>query len=1170
MQQTVGRKARKREPLVPRVPTDPVVPPPRTRALRWDESEVEILKAALNSSETPNPHFWAELVRKLPARSKAGIKAKYYSLKSLSIAEETGGRTSSPPKAETEPSSTIGIDGIGIDGGNKEGRKSDGGQSLDEGKEGGLNSHEESAVGYESFSQLAWKIHRNQRNDSFQRERCYIPAKVPMYMLGYGQRWLAERRLTLKSEVWTWCTLNSAVYCVAKASSLILKQARYTKVALVLERGRCLEETIEALKSRISEMEAELQWRRAKVAPSRNQIRILRKHRKMHLNHSHQLLNKITELKVALSDRIRAKERSESDAERQNARLRPNKARERCDVSNLNKGEISRIWRKTLGEERTFRMIPEMKEWFREVKASCNSENVSTTKEMETDVEEVIKRTRPFKAPGPDGLQAFWLKNLPEAKMAVKSLIVTTLQGRAVFPTELVNGRTVLLPKCASPREKDFRPITLLNTMYKLLTGTIARMMQRAVSTHSVLFPSQQVAVCKGRQGCVEAHLIDQSIKLDRSRRKAPGNNLIEAWVDFAKAFDSISHEFLRALVKVLPLPLEVKTALKSLIRRWCVNLSLNNELLLNIRVKRGILQGDALSPLMFCLAVAPVSYWLNKGAGYRSYLYSDSRYIQATHSYYMDDLKLYTQSLEEMKGQLGKVSKIGKSIGILINPAKSAFKVVKSTEDCPERLAGVGRLVSDSGYRYLGVEQSGITSCQTLTERLFERISERTHEILQKAELLTAGQIISELNTRVFPIAQFIFTTAMFGKRAEEGAAYADRLDCALRKRLAAAKLRYERMEIASLYRNRKKGGLGLSTFRETLTRALINKYTYLMFSKQMEAYADIQLGQSKNKSQRRTLCNDFFAEMRTLNIECEVEPSVFLKIGGETITNLKSIRKTLLLVARARYEERWKPAREPVPKPWMEKLLVNCKVVRVITALTNQSLLKASNIPARSCPSCESAAESIFHVTSGCPKYLTNLYMYRHNQVARWIWNMIIEQCGGKPGHYSQEPPPVVVTETAEVWWDVPAQCSGRLYHRKPDIIVYRGKRESGFSEITIIEVAVAWKDAMVREKELKRNRYMVNGTRRDNETELPYEPGMNLCTELELKYHCTVRFVPVIVGALGEVEPTLSRELCEALRLSRKESNEVMEKLSRSAALGTYRVWMNHLGKVSQQSS
>ena len=65
-----------------------------------------------------------------------------------------------------------------------------------------------------------------------------------------------------------------------------------------------------------------------------------------------------------------------------------------------------------------------------------------------------------------------------------------------------------------------------------------------------------------------------------------------------------------------------------------------------DVKVKRGIFQGDNLSPILFVLAMIPLSVVLNNmEAGYS--LGRNRRKLN--HLLFMDDLKLYGKSLREL-----------------------------------------------------------------------------------------------------------------------------------------------------------------------------------------------------------------------------------------------------------------------------------------------------------------------------------------------------------------------------------------------------------------------------------------------------------------------------------------------------------------------------------------
>ena len=90
-----------------------------------------------------------------------------------------------------------------------------------------------------------------------------------------------------------------------------------------------------------------------------------------------------------------------------------------------------------------------------------------------------------------------------------------------------------------------------------------------------------------------------------------------------------------------------------------------------SIEIKSSIYQGDSLSPLIFCLALVPLSPLLNKSA----YVYN-SPHGKTGHLFYMDDLKTYAKSNEEQT--LRTIKSFSDDIGIefgLDKCVKAIFK---------------------------------------------------------------------------------------------------------------------------------------------------------------------------------------------------------------------------------------------------------------------------------------------------------------------------------------------------------------------------------------------------------------------------------------------------------------------------------------------------------------
>ena len=93
-------------------------------------------------------------------------------------------------------------------------------------------------------------------------------------------------------------------------------------------------------------------------------------------------------------------------------------------------------------------------------------------------------------------------------------------------------------------------------------------------------------------------------LKEVKTRKK----NLAMGWIDYQKAFDMLPHSWIIDCLYSLGLNIKLITFLQSTMKNWRVKLTCNNENLGEVEIKRGIFQGDSLSPLFFVIALIPLT----------------------------------------------------------------------------------------------------------------------------------------------------------------------------------------------------------------------------------------------------------------------------------------------------------------------------------------------------------------------------------------------------------------------------------------------------------------------------------------------------------------------------------------------------------------------------------
>ena len=129
--------------------------------------------------------------------------------------------------------------------------------------------------------------------------------------------------------------------------------------------------------------------------------------------------------------------------------------------------------------------------------------------------EKVTKQCRKmpnWKAPGKDGVQSYWIKNLSNLHEQIALQINKILMGDDSLPAWMTHDRTVLCQK--DPRKGDavenYCPITCLPMMWKFLTGVLAEDMYDYLEQEKLL-PEEQKGCRRGSRGTKDQLLIDKT-----------------------------------------------------------------------------------------------------------------------------------------------------------------------------------------------------------------------------------------------------------------------------------------------------------------------------------------------------------------------------------------------------------------------------------------------------------------------------------------------------------------------------------------------------------------------------------------------------------------------------------------------------------------------------------
>ncbi len=91
---------------------------------------------------------------------------------------------------------------------------------------------------------------------------------------------------------------------------------------------------------------------------------------------------------------------------------------------------------------------------------------------------------------------------------------------------------------------------------------------------------------------------IDAAVASETAMRR---KDLSIGWVDYQKAYDLVPHPWITRVLKAIRAPREVRRAVERLKPHWRTNLAVHVQegtKLIPVELKRGLFQGDSLSPL--------------------------------------------------------------------------------------------------------------------------------------------------------------------------------------------------------------------------------------------------------------------------------------------------------------------------------------------------------------------------------------------------------------------------------------------------------------------------------------------------------------------------------------------------------------------------------------------
>ena len=278
-------------------------------------------------------------------------------------------------------------------------------------------------------------------------------------------------------------------------------------------------------------------------------------------------------------------------------------------------------------------------------------------------------------APGNDKLEYRHLRALDPKGYLLENLYAAV--WRLGIPKQWKESRTISIHKKGSTDDLgNFRPISLLPTMYKIFSAIISQRLSRVAVEKGWISPSQK-GFLPGVQGIQEHTQLLQTVV---EESKATSSNMSMAWLDLANAFGSIHHAILKQLLQSLPIPANLQKILMDTYSENKTEFALGDDRV-SVQLTAGVRQGDALSTTIFNLAVEPLIRKATSGNGFSALGVN----VKATA--YADDIALISSGPQELQATLSEVVATARTLGLEFNPAKCACLFLKNGKHANQKM---------------------------------------------------------------------------------------------------------------------------------------------------------------------------------------------------------------------------------------------------------------------------------------------------------------------------------------------------------------------------------------------------------------------------------------------------------------------------------------------------
>ena len=364
------------------------------------------------------------------------------------------------------------------------------------------------------------------------------------------------------------------------------------------------------------------------------------------------------------------------------------------------------------------------------------------------EVENSVRSMWSFKAPGPDGYKPIFYQDCWSVVGESVTKFVLNFFETGQLPPKTNDALLVLIAKVSKPeRMSQFRPISLCNVLFKIITKIMVIRLKKLMP--KLIGPTQSSFI-PGRLSADNIVVVQEAVHSMRRKKGRKGWMLLK--LDLEKPYDRVRWDFLEDTLKAARLPGAWVQWIMQCVTGPSMSVLWNGEKTDGFAPRRGLRQGDPLSPYLFVMCLERLCHQIDRAVGAKRWkpIRLSCGGPMLSHICFADDLILFAEaSVAQIRVIRGILEAFCKSSGQKVSLEKSKIFFSKNVHRDLEKLisdeSGI-RSTKDLG-KYLGMSvlQKRINkeTFGEILERVTSRLSGWKGRVLSMAGRLTLTKAV-------------------------------------------------------------------------------------------------------------------------------------------------------------------------------------------------------------------------------------------------------------------------------------------------------------------------------------------------------------------------------------------------------------------------------------------